>query len=99
MHIMLYLKEKKTYWHYHKQEFAPNRADPKFPQLSEQQQNATLKGLEETYDKVIITWNPNDKGPVFPPQIQQVQHPFMVNTTITPQTETQSRNFNQTLDY
>jgi Protein of unknown function (DUF1264) len=92
-------EREKPNWHYHKEEFAPNRADPKFPQLSEQQQNATLKGLEETYDKVIITWNPNDKGPVFPPQIQQVQHPFMVNTTITPQTETQSRNFNQTLDY
>ncbi|HEY9387532.1 MAG TPA: hypothetical protein VIP70_10865 [Nitrososphaeraceae archaeon] len=41
-----------------------------------------------------------DKGPVFPPpQIQQVQHPFMVNTTVTSQTKTQSRNFNQTLDY
>jgi hypothetical protein len=92
-------EREKPNWHYHKEEFAPNRADPKFPQLSEQQQNATLKGLEETYGKVIITWNPNDKAPLFPPQIQQVQHPFMVNTTVTPQTETQSGNFNQTLDY
>jgi hypothetical protein len=89
----------KPNWHYHKIEFASNRADPKFPQLSEQQQNATLKKMAESYGKVIITWNPNDKAPVFPPQVEQVQHPFMVNTTVTPQTETQSGIFNQTLKY
>ena len=38
----------KPNWHYHKEEFAPNRADPKLPQLSEQQQNATIKKLEES---------------------------------------------------
>ena len=42
-------------WHYHKEEFAPNRAHPKFPLLAEQQQNATLKKLEESYGKVILT--------------------------------------------
>jgi hypothetical protein len=89
----------KPNWHYHKIEFASNRADPKFPQLSEQQQNATLKKMAESYGKVIITWNPNDKAPVFPPQVEQVQHPFMVNTTVNPQTETQSGAFNQTLEY
>jgi hypothetical protein len=89
----------KPNWHYHKIEFASNRADPKFPQLSEQQQNATLKKMAESYGKVIITWNPNDKAPVFPPQVEQVQHPFMVNTTVTPQTETKSGTFNQTLKY
>ena len=89
----------KPNWHYHKIEFASNRADPKFPQLSEQQQNTTLKKMTESYGKVIITWNPNDKAPVFPPQVEQVQHPFMVNTTVTPQTETQSGAFNQTLKY
>ncbi|MGI8834758.1 MAG: DUF1264 domain-containing protein [Nitrososphaeraceae archaeon] len=89
----------KPNWHNHKEEFAPDRADPKFPQLSEQQQNATLKKLVETYGKVILTWNPKDKGPIFPPQVQQVQHPFMVNTTVTPETETQTGTFNQTLQY
>jgi hypothetical protein len=89
----------KPNWHYHRIEFASNRADPKFPQLSEQQQNATLKKMAESYGKVIITWNPNDQAPVFPPQVEQVQHPFMVNTTVTPQTETQSGTFNQTLEY
>jgi hypothetical protein len=89
----------KPNWHYHKEEFAPNRADPKFPLLSEEQQNATLKKLAESYGKIIITWNPNDKAPVFPPQIMQVQHPFMVNSTVIPQTEAQSGTFNQTLKY
>jgi Protein of unknown function (DUF1264) len=89
----------KPNWHYHKEEFAPNRADPKLPQLNEQQQNATLKKLEESYGKVIITWNPNDKAPVFPPQVQLVQHPFMINTTVSPETETEAGTFNQTLKY
>lgn len=87
----------KPNWHYHKEEFAPDRADPKFPQLSEQQQNATLKKLEETYGKVVLTWNPSDKDPVYPPQVVQVQHPFMVNTTVTSETEKMSGTFNQTL--
>ena len=51
----------KPNWHYHKIEFALNRADPKSPLLSEHQQNVTLKKLEESYGKVILTWNPSDK--------------------------------------
>ena len=64
-----------------------------------QQQNATLKTLAESYGKVIITWNPNDKAPIFPPQVIQVQHPFMVNATVNPETEMQAGTFNQTLEY
>jgi hypothetical protein len=89
----------KPNWHYHKEEFTPNRADPKLPMLSEQQQNATMKTLAESYGKVIITWNPNDKAPIFPPQEIQAQHPFMVNATVSPETETQAGTFNQTLEY
>ena len=51
----------------------------------------------DTYGKVIITWNPNDNLPTFPPQEQQVEHPFMVNATVKP--ETTSGSFNQTLKY
>jgi hypothetical protein len=51
------------------------------------------------YGKVIITWNPNDKAPIFPPQIIQVQHPFMVSSTVTPQTEGKAGALNQTLKY
>jgi hypothetical protein len=67
--------------------------------LSEPEQNATMKTLAESYGKIIITWNPNDKAPIFPPQEIQVQHPSMVNTTVSPETETQEGTFNQTLKY
>ena len=89
----------KPNWHYHKEEFAPNRADPKLPMLNEQQQNATYEKLAESFGKVIITWNPNDKAPIFPPQEIQVQHPFMMNATVSPETERQAGTFNQTLEY
>ena len=46
-----------------------------------------MKILSESYGKVIITWNPNDKAPIFPAQEIQVQHPFMVNATVNPDTE------------
>jgi len=36
--------------------------------------------------KVIITWNPNDDMPSFPPQVQLVDHPFMVNATVATST-------------
>lgn len=87
----------KPNWHYHKIEFAPNRADPKFPELNAQQTQSEMMKAMDTYGKVIITWNPNDNLPAFPPQEQQVEHPFMVNATVKP--ETTSGNFNQTLKY
>lgn len=87
----------KPNWHYHKIEFAPNRADPKFPELNAQQTQSEMMKSMDTYGKVIITWNPNDNLPAFPPQEQQVEHPFMVNATVKP--ETTSGSFNQTLKY
>ena len=87
----------KPNWHYHKIEFASNRADPKFPELSPEQAKAEMQKAMDTYGKIIITWNPNDLLPAFPPQEQQVEHPFMVNSTVKP--ETMKGSFNQTLDY
>jgi Protein of unknown function (DUF1264) len=87
----------KPNWHYHKIEFAPNRADPKFPELNAHQTESEMMKAMDTYGKVIITWNPNDNLPAFPPQEQQVEHPFMVNATVKP--ETTSGSFNQTLKY
>lgn len=87
----------KPNWHYHKIEFVPNRADPKFPELNAQQTQSEMMKAMDTYGKVIITWNPNDNLPAFPPQEQQVEHPFMVNATVKP--ETTSGSFNQTLKY
>ena len=89
----------KPFWHYHEIEFAPDRAAPHFPQLSPQEEQTTLDSLADTYGKVIITWNPNDKLPAFPPQEQIVQHPDMVNTTVPVESETHTGIFNQTLDY
>ena len=87
----------KPNWHYHKIEFATNRADPMFPELPLAQANALMGKLMDTYGKVVITWNPKDKLPVFPPQVEQVDHPFMVNVTATPNIHAGS--FNQTLNY
>jgi hypothetical protein len=87
----------KPNWHYHKIEFAFNRADPKFPELNPEQAKAEMQKAMDTYGKVIITWNPNDLLPAFPPREQQVEHPFMVNSTVKP--ETMKGSFNQTLDY
>ena len=99
-----YMIDSKTYqaipdrekpnWHYHKEEFSPDRANPKFPLLNEQQQKEWLAKLSESYGKVILNWNPVDTLPVFPPQIQQVQHPFMVNQSVNNQTEKHTGSFN-----
>jgi hypothetical protein len=90
-------EREKPFWHYHVTEFAPDRADPKFPQLSAEEEKKALKMVEDSYGKVILTWNPNDKLPAFPPQVQIVQHPDMVNKSSTPETNIGS--FNRTLDY
>lgn len=87
----------KPNWHFHKIEFAPNRADPMFPELIPAQAQTLMGKLMDTYGKVIITWNPKDKLPAFPSHVQQVEHPFMVNATVKP--ETNAGSFNQTLDY
>jgi Protein of unknown function (DUF1264) len=89
----------KPNWHYHKEEFTSAKANPVFPEINEQQQKEALNKLSETYGKAIITWNPNDKVPAFPPQVMQNNHPFMVNTTVTNQTETHAGSFNQTINY
>ena len=104
-----YMIDSKTYqalpdrekpnWHYHKEEFSPDKANPKFPLLNEQQQKEWLVKLSESYGKIILNWNPMDTLPVFPPQIQQVQHPFMINQTVNNNSEKYMGSFNQTLKY
>ena len=89
----------KPNWHYHAIEFSTKRADPLFPELKPAQIKAVTGKLMDTYGKVILTWDPKDKLPTFPAQVEQVQHPFMVNQTITPQMETHVGSFNQTLKY
>ena len=73
----------KPYWHAHREELSPQRADPMMPELSPEQAQAEMAKLHPTWGKVIITWIPSDDLPSFPPQVQLVDHPFMVNATIT----------------
>jgi hypothetical protein len=87
----------KPNWHYHKIEFRPDMANPMFPELNASETKAGMQKLMDTYGKVIITWNPKDKLPAFPAQVEQVQHPFMVNATAKP--EVNAGSFNQTLKY
>jgi hypothetical protein len=68
-----------------------------FPELIPAQAMALMSKLMDTYGKVIIIWNPKDKLPAFPAQVQQVQHSFMVNSTVKP--EINAGRFNQTLKY
>jgi protein tyrosine phosphatase (PTP) superfamily phosphohydrolase (DUF442 family) len=72
----------KPYWHAHREELRPERADPKMPELSPEQAQAEMAKMFPTWGKVIITWIPSDDLPSFPPQVQLVDHPFMVNATI-----------------
>ena len=72
----------KPYWHAHRAEFSPDRADPMMPELSLKQAKIEMAKLAPTWGKVIITWNPKDNLPSFPPQVQLVDHPFMVNATV-----------------
>jgi hypothetical protein len=76
----------KPYWHAHREESAPNRADPMMPELSPEQAQAEMQKMLPTWGKVIITWIPNDGMPSFPPQVQLVDHPFMVNATASSST-------------
>lgn len=104
-----YMIDSKTYgslpdrekpnWHYHKEEFSPMRANPIFPLLNDTQQEQWLVKMSNSYGKVILNWNPLDKLPIYPSQIQQVQHPFMTNKTLDNSTEKYVGSFNQTLEY
>jgi hypothetical protein len=79
-------EREKPYWHYHVTEFAPNRADPHFLLLSAKDEKNVLKMIEEdSYGKVTLIWNPTDKLPAFPLQVSIVQHPNMVNKSLTPE--------------
>ncbi len=89
----------KANWHYHKDELSPDRANQKSPLLNDLQQKEWLVKLSESYGKVILNWNPLDTLPVFPSQIEQVQHPLMINQIVNNNTEKYVGIFNQTVDY
>ena len=73
-----------------------NRSVPMFSG-SAAQVTALMGKLMGTHGKVIMTWNPRDKLPAFPPQVEQEEIPFMLNATVKP--EIHAGSFNQTLKY
>ncbi|MBI3379628.1 DUF1264 domain-containing protein [Candidatus Gottesmanbacteria bacterium] len=60
--------KEKAYWHYHKWEIP--KVNAKMPDLSEEEAMKVMKGLEETYGKIYLLWDPS-KGdmPVGDPSI------------------------------
>ena len=54
-------KKERALWHYHKIEL--KKVDPTLPDLSPEEGAKTMKGLEETYGKVYILWNPAKNDP------------------------------------
>ena len=73
----------RPYWHAHREELRPERADPRMPELSPELAQAEMAKMLPTWGKVIITWIPSDDLPSFPPQVQLVDHPFMVNASVS----------------
>ena len=60
-------KKEKALWHYHKTEL--KKVDPTLPDLSSEEGAKTLKGMEETYGKVYILWNPAKNDPIGKPVV------------------------------
>lgn len=54
-------KREKSLWHYHKTELA--KVAVTLPDVSPEEGAKTLKGMEETYGKVYILWNPAKNEP------------------------------------
>jgi len=73
-----------------------NRSIPMFSVSADEVKTLTSE-LTGTHGKVIMTWNPRDKLPAFPPQVEQEDIPFMLNATIQP--EMHAGSFNQILKY
>ncbi|HYV52308.1 MAG TPA: DUF1264 domain-containing protein [Candidatus Eisenbacteria bacterium] len=73
-----------------------NKSVPMFSGSADQVK-ALWGKLMGTHGKVIMTWNPRDKLPAFPPQVEQETIPFMLNATVKP--EIHAGSFNQTLKY
>jgi hypothetical protein len=70
-------EREKPYSHYHFTKFASKRLNPHhFPILSAEDEKKVFKMIKEkdSYGKVILTWNPNDKLRPFPPHVSIV-HP------------------------
>lgn len=60
-------RREKSLWHYHKTEIP--KVDASMPDVSAEEGAKMLKGMEETYGKVFILWNPANTEPVGKPVV------------------------------
>ena len=60
-------RKEKALWHHHKIEIP--KVDAVLPDVSPEESAKILKGLEETYGKVYVLWDPAKKEPVGKPQV------------------------------
>jgi hypothetical protein len=60
-------KKEKSLWHYHKTEIP--KVDASMPDVSAEEGAKILKGMEETYGKVFVLWNPAKTEPVGKPVV------------------------------
>jgi hypothetical protein len=60
-------KKEQALWHYHKTEL--KIVDPTLPDLSPEEGAKTMKGIEETYGKVYILWDPAKSDPIGRPVV------------------------------
>ena len=59
--------KEKALWHYHKVEIP--KVSATLPDVSPEESAKILKGMEETYGKVYILWDPMKKEPLGKPQV------------------------------
>jgi hypothetical protein len=60
-------KAEKALWHYHKIEIP--KVDAVLPDVSPEESAKIIKGMEESYGKVYILWDPANKEPLGKPQV------------------------------
>jgi hypothetical protein len=60
-------RKEKSLWHYHKTEIP--KVEATLPDVSADEGAKILKGIEETYGKVFILWNPANAEPVGKPVV------------------------------
>jgi hypothetical protein len=61
-----YQKEKKPNWSPISEE---EESEIRYPNLTPQQLQQVLEQFKDSYVKLILTWNPNDNLPQYPPQV------------------------------
>ena len=62
-----FTRKEQALWHYHKIEIP--KVEAVLPDVSPEESAKIIKGMEETYGKVYILWNPMKKEPLGKPQV------------------------------